>query len=65
MLGKIESGRKRGKTNMRYTDSIKKAMGTSVQEKNRAVGDKNHGHHLFSESPGVRANSATCSKHEK
>lgn len=37
MLGKIEDGRKRRRTNMRWIYSIKDAMGMSLQELGRAV----------------------------
>ena len=40
MLGKIEGSRKRGRPNMRWTDSIKEATGVSLQLLSRAVGDR-------------------------
>ena len=36
MLGKVEGSRKRGRPNMRWIDSIKEAIGMSLQELNRA-----------------------------
>lgn len=40
MLGKIEGCKKRGKPNLRGTDSIKEAIDTSLQELSRAIGDR-------------------------
>lgn len=39
MLGKIEGGGK-GRSNRRWTDSIKEATGVSLQEPSRAVEDR-------------------------
>ena len=40
MLGRAEGSRKRGRPNMRWIDSIKEAIGMSLQELSRAVEDR-------------------------
>ena len=40
MLGKVEGSRKRGRPNMRWIDSIKEAIGMSLQKLSRAVEDR-------------------------
>ena len=40
MIGKIEGGRKRGRPSVRWGDSIKEAIGWSLQELSRAAEDR-------------------------
>lgn len=40
MLGKIEGSRKRGRPNIRGTDSIKEATGISLQKLSKAAEDR-------------------------
>mgnify|MGYP006951424300 CR=1 FL=1 len=40
ILGKTESSRKRGKPNMRWTDSIKGAISMNIQGHSRAIRDR-------------------------
>ena len=58
MVGKkIEGSRKRGRPNMRWTDSIKEAIGLRPQELPGRLRPGHYGHHSFIGSPGVRADS--------
>ena len=43
MLGKVEGSRKRGRSNLRWTHSIKEATGTSLQELSKADEDRTLG----------------------
>ena len=40
MLGKVEGNRKRERSNTRWTDSLKKVTGLSLQELSRAIEDR-------------------------
>ena len=40
MRGKPEGSRKRGRPNLRWTDSLKEATGVNLQELSRAVEDR-------------------------
>ena len=40
MLGRVEGNRKRGRSNMRWTDSLKETMGLSLQELSRVDEDR-------------------------
>ena len=61
MQGKVEGSRKTGRPNMRWVNSIKEAIGMSLQELSRAVEDRCCGHHSFIKPLGVRANLMACS----
>lgn len=61
MLKQKESSRKRGKSNIRWIDSIKECIGLSLQELRRAVVDITDS----LASPGVVANSMAYHTHTK
>ena len=57
MLRKIEGRRKKGTPNMRLIDSLKEAMGMSLQELSRPIADKTLWTSLILRGQGVRADS--------
>lgn len=57
MLRKIEGSKKRERPNMRWIDTIKEAIGTSLQELSRAVEDGTLWAALNHRLPRVRDNS--------
>lgn len=62
-MGKIEGSRKRGRPNKRWTDSIEKAIGMSLQELSRAVENKTRWTSLIP-STGGRADSTGCNTYK-
>ena len=53
----MEGSRKRRRPHLRRSDSIKEAVGISLQELSRAIEDKTLWMSLIIESPGIGANS--------
>lgn len=56
----LHGSRKRGRTNMRWVDSVKQVVSMRVQELGRAAEDRHGGPRSFIRPPGVRADTTVC-----
>ena len=61
--GKNRGEEKKGIPNVKWIDSIKEAIGVSLQELSRAVEKRECGHHSFVGSSGIGANSTPRDTH--